>query len=65
MFSYEPTKTGANIMLGGYNATNKNGNFTTISSMSEKWWNTTLTTLNISSTNLYQSSSSGPAELYF
>ena len=65
MYSYETTKTGANIMLGGYNETHKNGNFTTIKSSSAKYWNTTLTSLNFGTANLYQSSASSQAQVYF
>lgn len=57
MFSYEPTPTGANVVLGGYNSTHFNGNYTVITSDSKNMtWNTTLGSFNFAGSNLYNRS---------
>jgi hypothetical protein len=53
MFSYETTPTGANIVLGGYNATHFKGNLTAVKSQSDSYWNTTLSKLDFGGVNLY------------
>lgn len=67
LYSYEPTPTGANVVLGGYNQSHFNGNYTVITSDSQNMtWNTTLRSFNFAGSNLYQrSTSSKSISAYF
>lgn len=53
VYSYEPTKTGANLVLGGYNATNFKSNYTIIHNNSTGCWNSTLTSFNFGGSNMW------------
>jgi hypothetical protein len=65
MFSYETTATGANIVLGGYNATHFKGNLTAVKSQSDSYWNTTLSKLDFGGVNLYSNSASSVSQVWF